>query len=54
MQRLLKARGFPISKVDGQLGTETRSAIHAFQSETGTAADGNPTPDVLDRLKAAK
>lgn len=54
IQKLLKSRGFPISKVDGQLGTETRSAIFAFQAETGTAADGLPTPDVLDRLRAAK
>jgi membrane-bound lytic murein transglycosylase B len=54
MQRLLKARGYPISKIDGQLGAETRAAIHAFQIKTNTAADGQPTPDVLDRLKAAK
>jgi membrane-bound lytic murein transglycosylase B len=54
MQRLLKARGYAISKFDGELGSETRTAIHAFQTKTGTAADGNPTPDVLDRLKAAK
>jgi membrane-bound lytic murein transglycosylase B len=54
MQKLLKNRGFPISKVDGQLGHETRSAIFAFQSETGTAADGLPTPDVLQRLRGEK
>lgn len=54
MQNLLKNKGFPISKVDGQLGNETRSAIHAFQSQTGTAADGLPTPDVLERLRGAK
>ncbi|BCJ89810.1 hypothetical protein IZ6_05450 [Terrihabitans soli] len=54
IQKLLKSRGFPISKLDGQLGTETRSAIFAFQKETDTAADGLPTPDVLERLRAAK
>lgn len=54
IQKLLKAKGYPISKIDGELGAETRSAIHAFQTKTGTAADGQPTPDVLDRLKAAK
>jgi membrane-bound lytic murein transglycosylase B len=54
MQKLLKKRGFPISKLDGQVGAETRSAIYAFQNETGTAADGMPTPDVLQRLRGPK
>jgi membrane-bound lytic murein transglycosylase B len=54
IQKLLTKRGYKISKVDGQLGTETREAIRAFQKATDTAADGQPTPDVLERLRAAK
>ena len=53
MQVLLNRLGYPAGTPDGKLGPATRSAIRDFQTATGTAIDGQPTPDVLDRLRAA-
>ena len=53
IQALLNKRGFHVGSPDGKLGQGTREAIRAFQSSTGTAVDGQPTPDVLERLRAA-
>jgi membrane-bound lytic murein transglycosylase B len=53
IQALLNKRGFSVGPPDGKLGHGTREAIRAFQSSTGTAVDGQPTPDVLERLRAA-
>ena len=51
-QTLLRNRGSQVGAVDGKFGPATRDAIRAFQADTGTAIDGNYTPDVLDRLRA--
>ncbi|MFC5066958.1 lytic murein transglycosylase [Flaviflagellibacter deserti] len=52
IQRLLVQRGYPVGKVDGQFGAQTRDAIRRFQSRIGMYADGNATPSVLERLRA--
>lgn len=52
LQSLLKDRGFELEKIDGLIGPNTRTAIAAFQRSAGVAPDGNPSQDVLGRLKA--
>ena len=54
VQNRLNALGYPAGDADGKFGPKTRDAIRAFQAATDTAVDGNYTPDVLDRLRAAK
>ncbi|MEQ8896988.1 MAG: lytic murein transglycosylase [Roseovarius sp.] len=51
LQRLLKRRGYALEKVDGLIGPNTRTAIAAFQRSVGMGPDGNPSQDVLNRLK---
>lgn len=51
LQRQLKRRGLGVEKIDGLIGPNTRSAIVAFQRAVGMKADGNPSQDVLRRLK---
>jgi membrane-bound lytic murein transglycosylase B len=53
IQTRLNTLGFNAGEVDGKFGPHTRDAIRAFQAATGTAVDGNYTPDVLERLRAA-
>lgn len=53
MQTLLNALGFNVGTPDGKIGPMTRQAIAAFQKATDTAVDGQPTPDVLQRLRTA-
>jgi len=51
MQRLLRRRGYPLEKIDGLIGPNTRTAIIAFQRSVGLAADGNASKTLLARLK---
>ncbi|MDM8167414.1 lytic murein transglycosylase [Roseovarius sp.] len=51
LQRQLKRRGYDLEKIDGLIGPNTRSAIVAFQRSAGMTADGNPSQEVLKRLK---
>ncbi|MEQ9673742.1 MAG: peptidoglycan-binding domain-containing protein, partial [Roseovarius indicus] len=53
LQRQLKNRGLGIEKIDGLIGPNTRSAIVAFQRSAGMKADGNPSQEVLRRLKGS-
>lgn len=53
IQTRLNALGFAAGEPDGKLGPASRAAISAFQKATDTAVDGQPTPDVLERLRAA-
>ena len=50
LQRLLRARGFSISAIDGKIGPNTRKAIRAYQSRVGLVPDGFATKALLDRL----
>lgn len=47
MQAALNERGYSAGPVDGIAGTGTRSALQAFQRDTGLIADGYPTREVL-------
>lgn len=51
LQRVLKARGFDVGKVDGILGSGTRKAVKTMQIKLGLPADSYPTSDLLERLR---
>lgn len=53
MQALLNARGLNAGKPDGLVGPQTRNALRAFQLAEGLPADGYPTLDIIERLRAA-
>jgi lytic murein transglycosylase len=53
MQERLKAAGHDIDKIDGKVGTKTRSALGAYQKRHGLALDCWPTPVVLQHLRRA-
>ncbi len=50
----LKRLGHKVGTPDGVFGERTKSAISTFQRSQGMKVDGNPTPDVLEALKAAR
>jgi lytic murein transglycosylase len=52
IQRLLKARGAPIDKLDGKIGSNTRWLIGKYQREAGIAVDCWPTAGLLAHLRA--
>jgi len=52
VQRHLAALGHAVGEIDGVMGDGTRSAIRAYQSAGGLAADGHPDRDLLERLRA--
>ena len=52
MQALLNERGYDAGKPDGLVGPQTREALRAFQLAQGLPADGYPTLDVIERLRA--
>lgn len=51
IQRLLKARGAPIDKLDGKIGSNTRWQIGTYQRQAGIAVDCWPTAAVLAHLR---
>lgn len=51
LQRLLRARGFGISAVDGKIGPKTRRAVKEYQARNGLVPDGFATKALLDRLR---
>ncbi len=51
LQELLNSRGFDSGEPDGRVGSRTRAAIRAFQSEQGLIPDGHATLELLDRLR---
>lgn len=51
MQRLLTTRGHDAGQPDGILGTQSRSAIRAYQAASGVPPDGHPNGALLDRLR---
>ncbi|MCI5121356.1 MAG: lytic murein transglycosylase, partial [Candidatus Electrothrix sp. AUS4] len=51
LQELLQAKGFYDGVIDGDLGTESRKGIKAFQSSVGMAPDGEPTRAVFEALR---
>ncbi len=51
LQRLLTARGFDTGGSDGVIGTKTREAISAYQASVGLPVTGEPSLDLLRRLR---
>ncbi len=51
LQRLLTARGFDTEGSDGVIGTKTKAAISAYQASIGLPATGEPSLELLRRLR---
>ena len=51
LQQILERRGFDIGKVDGVLGSKSRSAVRQMQIKLGLPADSWPTGELLSRLR---
>ena len=51
LQRLLTARGFDTGGTDGVIGAKTKAAISAYQASLGLPATGEPSLDLLRRLR---
>ncbi len=51
LQRLLTARGFDTGGTDGVIGARTRAAISAYQTSLGLPATGEPSLELLRRLR---
>ncbi len=51
LQRRLTAAGFDTEGSDGVIGTKTRNAISAYQGRNGMAVTGEPSVDLLNRLR---
>jgi membrane-bound lytic murein transglycosylase B len=51
IQRRLTARGFDTQGADGVMGPDTAAAIRAFEAEAGLPVTGEPTRDLLRRLR---
>lgn len=52
LQQLLADKGYDTGGVDGIIGFNTRKAIRAYQATLGLPADGYPTHELLQRLRA--
>lgn len=51
LQRLLTARGFDTEGSDGVIGAKTKAAISAYQASVGLPVTGEPSLDLLRRLR---
>ena len=54
IQRQLKARGAPIDKLDGKIGSNTRWLIGKYQRQAGIGVDCWPTTGLLGRLRSVR
>ena len=52
LQTLLNSLGYNSGTPDGLFGSGTRRAVRAFQADQHLSADGFPTTDLLDRVRA--
>ena len=52
LQQRLTAHGYYDGKADGKIGEGSRSAIKAFQAQSGLTQDGHPSMEVLKALRA--
>ncbi|MHA1158667.1 MAG: peptidoglycan-binding protein, partial [Alphaproteobacteria bacterium] len=52
LQRLLKARGYDVGKVDGIIGRMTRAAVKDAQTKLGLPADSYPSKQLLSALRS--
>ncbi len=53
IQKALTSLGYDAGPADGMLGSRTRRAISAFQSDAEFTVDGEASDHLLDRLQAA-
>ncbi|MFD0981201.1 lytic murein transglycosylase [Tropicimonas aquimaris] len=51
LQRLLTAKGFDTQGTDGVIGSNTEAAISAYQRSVGLPVTGQPSMDLLRRLR---
>jgi membrane-bound lytic murein transglycosylase B len=51
LQTALNTRGFNTGAPDGVMGPATRTGVRQYQASVGLAADGYPTPELLQRLQ---
>ncbi len=51
LQELLNSRGFDSGEPDGRVGSRTRAAVRAYQSEQGLIPDGHASLSLLDALR---
>jgi membrane-bound lytic murein transglycosylase B len=51
LQRRLTAAGFDTQGSDGVIGAKTRAAISAYQASVGLPVDGEPSLEILRRLR---
>ncbi len=51
LQRQLKRRGFPLEKIDGKIGPNTKKMIRSYQQKNGLAADGYASEALLSHMK---
>jgi membrane-bound lytic murein transglycosylase B len=51
LQRLLTARGFDTEGSDGVIGAKTRAAISAYEASVGLPVTGEPSLEMLRRLR---
>ena len=51
LQGLLVALGYNPGAPDGVVGSQTRAALRAYQRQAKLAADGYPTPQILEGLR---
>jgi lytic murein transglycosylase len=54
LQQLLAKRGFDVGKIDGVIGASSRDAIRTVQIKFGLPADGYPSSELLDHLRAGR
>jgi lytic murein transglycosylase len=54
LQQILEKRGYDVGRVDGVLGLKSRVAIRDTQIKFGLPADGWPTTELLERLRAGR
>jgi lytic murein transglycosylase len=52
VQQLLARRGFDVGKIDGVIGAQSRDAIRTMQIKFGLPADGYPSQELLEHLRA--
>jgi lytic murein transglycosylase len=51
IQQRLKSRGYPVDKIDGKIGVNTRSLIGQYQQRNHLAVDCWPTESVLAHMR---
>jgi hypothetical protein len=54
LQQLLEKRGYDVGRIDGVLGLKSRVAVKDMQIKFGLPADGWPTAELLERVRAGR